>query len=116
MLTRCGVVRPSLTRQLVSGKGGVGGSAPDSLKYILILECGEGVFGSSLDRCLDWLRLKRRKREGEVLGGCAGLRQVHSASAGPCEASRSVRGAAKFVGCSWALRRSSQINTDIKIK
>ena len=26
-------------------KGGCWGTAPDSLKYILILECGEGVFG-----------------------------------------------------------------------
>ena len=38
ILTRCGVVQPSPTRQLVSGKGGVGESAADSLKYILILE------------------------------------------------------------------------------
>ena len=64
-LTRRGVVRPLLTRQLVSGKGGVGESAPDSLKYILILECGEGVFGSSLDRY--W---GTRQAEREVLGGC----------------------------------------------
>ena len=41
------MVQPSLTRQLVSGKGGVGESAADSLKYILILEVryGGGVFG-----------------------------------------------------------------------
>ena len=46
ILTRCGVVQPSLTRQLVSGKGGVGDSAADSPKYILILEVryGGGVF------------------------------------------------------------------------
>ena len=41
------MVQPSLTVHLVSGKGGVGESAPDSLKYILILEVryGGGVFG-----------------------------------------------------------------------
>ena len=40
------MVQPSLTRQLVSGKGGVGDSAADSPKYILILEVryGVGVF------------------------------------------------------------------------
>ena len=47
ILTRCGVVQPSLTRQLVSGTEGVGESAADSLKYILLLEVryGGGVFG-----------------------------------------------------------------------
>ena len=56
---------------------------------------------SAVRVCLDdrWTGiLVLGKREGEVLGGCARLLQVHSASVGLCEACRAVRGAAKFVG------------------